>query len=75
MDLTSLGGAKSLSFDYASSDVGQFGINTPLYFAMDNLTLSVVPEPSSALLAGIAVAIIALPAALRCRLRGPVRLR
>ena len=40
VDLTSLAGSQSLSFDYASSDVGQFGINTPEYFAMDDLTLS-----------------------------------
>src|SRR5262249_46247794 len=40
VDLTPLAGARSLTFDYASSDVGQFGINTPESFAMDDLTLS-----------------------------------
>ncbi len=47
VDLTKLAGAQSLSFDYASSDVGDFGINTPEYFAMDDLTLHTVPEPTS----------------------------
>ncbi len=49
VDLSSLAGSGSLSFDYASSDVGMFGINTPLSFAMDDLILSTaaVPEPSS----------------------------
>jgi hypothetical protein len=53
VNLTSLGNAQSLGFDYASSDVGQFGINTPEYFAMDDLILSTasVPEPSSVILA------------------------
>jgi Domain of unknown function (DUF4465)/PEP-CTERM motif len=48
VSLTTLAGAQSLAFDYASSDVGPFGINTPEYFAMDDLTLSAaVPEPST----------------------------
>jgi hypothetical protein len=53
VNLSSLAGAQSLTFDYASSDVGEFGINTPEFFAMDNLTLSTtsVPEPSSVILA------------------------
>lgn len=52
VNLTSLAGAQSLTFDYASSDIGEFGINTPEYFAMDDLTLSTasVPEPSSLIL-------------------------
>lgn len=41
MDLSSFGSAvRKLSFDLSSSDVGSFGINTPAYFALDNLTLS-----------------------------------
>ena len=38
VDLTPLGNARYLLFDLNSSDVGQFGMNTPAYFAMDNLT-------------------------------------
>lgn len=59
VDLSSLAGARSLTFGYASSDVGAFGINTPEYFAMDNLVLNTpasVPEPGALLLmaAGLA---------------------
>jgi hypothetical protein len=57
VDLSSLGVVSSLSFSLASSDVGQFGMNTPAYFAMDNLTVAAVPEPSQAamLLGGLAL--------------------
>jgi hypothetical protein len=43
VDLSPLDGAAKLSFTLASSDVGQFGMNTPAYFALDNLLLSVQP--------------------------------
>lgn len=36
-NLSALNGAKYFTFDFKSSDVGQFGINTPTYFALDNL--------------------------------------
>ena len=54
VDLTPLGVARSLEFTLASSDVGPFGINTPTYFALDNLTLTPVPEPGALALAGLA---------------------
>jgi len=38
VDLTNLGNVDSVTFDLISSDAGQFGINTPAYFAIDNLT-------------------------------------
>ncbi|MEO6810057.1 MAG: DUF4465 domain-containing protein [Isosphaeraceae bacterium] len=50
VDLSSLLGAKSLSFGLSSSDNGTFGMNTPATFALDDLRLSVVPEPTSLLL-------------------------
>jgi hypothetical protein len=59
--LASLGLARSIVIDFASSDIGEWGINTPTYVALDNLTLAAVPEPSSAVLlacgvlAGLAV--------------------
>lgn len=57
LDLAALGDARSISVDFASSDVGDFGINTPTYVAIDNLTVTAVPEPSAwVLLAGGAVA-------------------
>lgn len=37
VDLTPLGTAATLFFNLDSSDVGDFGINTPTYFAIDNL--------------------------------------
>lgn len=46
LDLTPLAGAQSLHFNLASSDLGDWGMNTPSYFAIDNLTVSAVPEPS-----------------------------
>lgn len=57
IDLSSLASATTLVFDLSSSDSGLYGMNTPAYFAMDNLTLSAVPEPSTlALLCGAGVA-------------------
>lgn len=39
VDLSSLGLLDSLSIVMNSSDVGSFGINTPLYFCVDNITV------------------------------------
>jgi hypothetical protein len=38
VDLTSLGEVMSLEFTLSSSDVGDFGMNTPGYFAIDTIT-------------------------------------
>ena len=38
MDLSSLGSVKTLNFSMESSDVGDYGMNTPAYFCMDNFT-------------------------------------
>ncbi len=40
VDLTPLGNATSLAFELNSSDIGPFGMNTPAYFAMDNLVVT-----------------------------------
>ena len=48
VDLTSLSTASKLSFGLDSSDIGELGMNTPAYFAMDNLVF--VPEPATAAL-------------------------
>lgn len=37
VDLTSLGAVRYLNFALESSDVGQWGMNTPAYFALDNI--------------------------------------
>ena len=50
VDFSNLGTVYGLSFSYSSSDVGTFGINTPTYFAIDNIDIQAVPVPASALL-------------------------
>jgi hypothetical protein len=60
VDLSALGAVNKLTFGLASTDNDpRFGMNTPGYFAMDNLTAAAVPEPSSIvlLLSGLAVMI------------------
>jgi hypothetical protein len=54
--LNALNGAQTLGFTLASSDNGAFGMNTPAYFAIDNLTFT--PEPSSVLLLALAGAVL-----------------
>jgi hypothetical protein len=39
VDCSSLGQVDSIQFDMRSSDVGNFGINTPTYFSMDDFTI------------------------------------
>ncbi|MFM8953572.1 MAG: DUF4465 domain-containing protein [Planctomycetaceae bacterium] len=51
LDLTPLGSAVSIGLAWESTDVGEFGINTPQYAAIDDLTLTPVPEPSALALA------------------------
>ena len=46
---SSLGSASSLVFSLTSSDVGTYGMNTPAYFAVDQLVLS-DSRPSPAVL-------------------------
>ncbi len=50
VDLTPLGPASRLTFALSSSDNGPFGMNTPAYFALDNLAVAPVPEPGALLL-------------------------
>lgn len=59
INLSSLAGAAKLTFALQSSDVGQFGMNTPGYFAADNLVTNVVPEPSGWALLLAAVVVLA----------------
>lgn len=53
VDLGPLREARALAFLLESSDSGSFGMNTPAYFALDNLTP--VPEPSSLALAAMGI--------------------
>ncbi len=53
MDLSALSGASTLYFNVSSSDAGNYGMNTPGYFAVDDITFrstAAVPEPSSLML-------------------------
>ncbi len=47
VDLSGLGSARSISLSFETTDLGTFGPNSPSFVAIDNLTLTVVPEPSS----------------------------
>ena len=58
MSLGSLGQVSALEFSFVSSDVGGFGINTPVYFALDNI--QAVPVPAAAYLFGPALAALLL---------------
>lgn len=49
-DLSTLGSVAALEFSLNSSDVGAFGMNTPAYFAIDDLTT--VPVPAAVWLFG-----------------------
>jgi hypothetical protein len=61
LDLSSLadgGTPTSIGLSWDSTDIGAFGINTPAYVAIDNLTLTAVPEPGTwAFLVGAAVVV------------------
>ncbi|MFN3193781.1 MAG: DUF4465 domain-containing protein [Aureliella sp.] len=52
LDLSVLGTVQSVSIAFDSTDNGQFGMNTPAYVAIDNLSLTAVPEPGSLALIG-----------------------
>ena len=48
VNLASLGdNVKSLQFDLTSTDNSSWGMNTPAYFALGDLTVASVPEPSA----------------------------
>lgn len=60
VDLSTLGTVYGLSFGLSSSDNGDWGMNTPAYFAMDNLNIQTVPVPASALLLTSALSLFGL---------------
>lgn len=60
VDLTGLGNARSVGLSFFTTDVSGGFFNTPTYVAIDNLTLTAVPEPGSlALLAAVGIGYIA----------------
>jgi len=54
VDLSTLGPVKSLAFSLDSSDTGQWGMNTPAYFAVD----TIIPEPATLVLLGLGAVIL-----------------
>ena len=68
VDLSSLGTVSRLSFDVDSSSKGDYGINTPAYFAIDNLQTTAVPEASTTLMT--LVGLLALGVTARRRRQG-----
>lgn len=54
MDLSSLGGARKIYFNLSGSDIGAFGLNTPTYFAIDEIQFAPIPEPSTFILLALA---------------------
>ncbi|HKK78414.1 MAG TPA: DUF4465 domain-containing protein, partial [Phaeodactylibacter sp.] len=55
LELSSLGNADSLLFTLSSTDNGQFGMNTPAYFCIDNITTADMVSSTAVLPAGSAV--------------------
>lgn len=53
VELSSLGPVKGLRFDLESSDVGMFGMNTPAYFCIDNLSLARPAQPTGTISADV----------------------
>ena len=69
VDLTSLGAARSLTFTLSSSDNGDYGMNTPAYFAIDDFRTfaadpAAVPEPAALAMAMIGLTVVAARARL-----------
>lgn len=58
--LNTLGAPTRLEFVLSSSDTGAWGMNTPVYFAMDNLAVSPVPWPAAVWLWGAGLATLGL---------------
>ena len=54
VDLSTLGAVQSLEFSLSSSDTGEWGMNTPAYFALD----TIVPEPATVMLVGLGMLFI-----------------
>lgn len=71
MDLSALSGARSIHFNLSSSDVGDFGMNNPALFAVDDIRYrsAVVPEPSSWMMVAGGIGMIGLLGRARRRVR------
>lgn len=69
LNLSSLAGAERLYFNVSGTLSGLFGLNTPGYFAVDDIRYGIdpaaVPEPASLVMAASAVALLAAAAGRR----------
>lgn len=63
VSLTSLRTVKSLEFSLSSSDTGDWGMNTPAYFAMDNL---IIPEPATLILMSLSGLLLSRSRRIKC---------
>ncbi len=55
LDLSPLGNVDYLEFTLSSSDVGDFGINTPTYFCVDDVTTTDMPSASQEVVSSIKI--------------------
>lgn len=62
IDVSTLGDADSLQFSVTSSDVGQYGINTPAYFCLDQITTLDRTTPVKNYLQDVAIEVFPNPA-------------
>lgn len=53
VNLTSLGEVQSIGFTFFTTDSGDFGFNTPVFVAVDNLTFTALTAPNKVLLGDI----------------------
>ena len=53
LDLTALGNARSVQLSFTSTDVGDFGINTPTFIAIDNIQLTATDAAAPKLLGDV----------------------
>lgn len=60
VNLATLGTVARLTFGLTSSDNGGFGMNTPAYFALDDLAVTAVPEPSELALVAAGLVMLAM---------------
>lgn len=54
ISLESLSGADEISFSIGSTSAGMFGLNTPTFLAIDDVTFVSIPEPSAVILLSVA---------------------
>jgi len=63
LELSALGNVDSLRFSLSSSDVGAFGMNTPAYFCVDNVTTTDLVSAKNPLAAALSVEVFPNPTA------------